>query len=130
MGRHNRDDELLAHMPATRRKLIEITGMPTRTAYNVIKRLHEAGKIHISAWHRTDGGGPFIQEWSAGPGVDAYCQLRPLTQKQIWRRYKLKSIQTGANEFKLARKRAIYHAEKAASSKNKATWFSALGVTA
>jgi hypothetical protein len=129
MGMHNNDERLLAHMPATRRKLIEITGMPTRTAYNVVKRLHEDGKIHIIGWERTHGGGPFVQIWQAGPGDDAYCQLRPMTQSQIWRRYKAKAIKSGANDFKLAAKRARYHADKRASAKTKATWLSALGMS-
>jgi hypothetical protein len=117
-------------MPATRRKLIEITGMPTRTAYNVVKRLHEDGKIHIIGWERTPGGGAFVQIWQAGPGDDAYCQLKPMTTSQIWARHKAKLRKSGELADKLAAKRAKYWADKAAASKNKATWFSALGMSA
>jgi hypothetical protein len=130
MGRKNTDEKLLEHMPATRRGLIEITGMPTKTAFNVIKRLHEGDRIHVIGWERTPGGGAFIQIWQAGPGVDAYCQLQPYTQSQIWARHKKKIRKSGELEDKLAAKRARYHADKAASSKTKATWFSALGVAA
>lgn len=129
MGRHNSDERVLEHLPGTRRHIIEKTGMPVRTAYNVLKRLHEAGKIHISGWERTPNGGPFVQIWQIGLGVDAYCQLRPMTTKQIWRRYKAKAIKSGANEDKLAAKRGRYHADKHAKSKTKATWLSALGVS-
>ncbi len=130
MGRHNSDERALSALPGTRRQIIEKTGMPQRTTYNVLKRLHEAGKIHISSWQRTEGGGPFVQVWQAGPGQDAYCQLRPITTGQIWKRYKAKAIKSGANEDKLAAKRARYHADRAASSKIKATWLSALGMSA
>lgn len=130
MGRHNSDERVLAHLPGTRRHIIEQTGMPVRTAYNVLKRLHEAGKIHISGWERTPNGGPFVQMWCIGPGVDAYCQLQPMTTAQIWQRHKRKIRKSGELEDKLAAKRARYHADKAASSKTKATWLSALGMTA
>ena len=76
------------------------------------------------------GGGPFVEQWKAGPGQDAYCQLRPMTTAQIWKRYKTKAIKSGANEDRQAAKRARYHADKAASSKTKATWLSALGISA
>jgi hypothetical protein len=129
MGRHNREHELLAHMPATRRKLIEQTGIPVRTAYSMLKRMHETGEIHVAGWDRTENGGPFVQIWQSGPGTDAYCQLQPFTTAQIWQRHKRKIRKSGELEDKLAANRARYHADKAASSKNKATWLSALGMT-
>lgn len=126
MARPNNDDRVLSTMPATKAEIMNRIGIPSRTLYEVIKRLHGSGKIHINGWKRTPGGGPFSPIYMEGEGKDVYCQLQPMDQSQIWRRHKRKMMATGEWEDKAAIKRARWHANKAAKSKVKAHFASTL----
>ena len=124
MARPINDDWLLPLMPGSTTEIADSAGKSIRSVHNMLSRLHAGGKIHISGWRRTDGSGPLVRIFSAGAGVDAYCQLRPMTKKQIYRRFKAKSIKNGRNDFRNAARRAKYWADKAVKRPN--TWASPL----
>lgn len=124
MPRPINDDWLLPLMPGTTTEIADSAGKSIRSVHNMLQRLRVEGKIHISGWRRTDGSGPLIRIFSAGNGVDAYCQLKPLTKKQIYRRWKLNAIKNGRNDFRNAERRGQYWADKAAKTPN--TWASSL----
>jgi hypothetical protein len=124
MPRPKNNERLLPMMPGTTTEIAQRAGISIRTVHNIIERLREEKMAYISGWRRTDGSGPLVRIFSAGEGVDAYCQLKPMSKKQIYRRFKAKSIKTGANDFKCAEKRAQYWAKKAVKTPN--TWASSL----
>jgi hypothetical protein len=39
--------------------------------------MHREGKCHITGWVKTKGGGSNQAIYTAGPGVDAPCKLKP-----------------------------------------------------
>jgi hypothetical protein len=85
-----------AAMPGSARDLQDKVPIHPRTISRIIMTLRREGatddpKInsacHIIKWKRSANGGAFQPVYALGPGRDAPCLLKPLTEKQVRQRY-------------------------------------------
>ena len=104
---------VLAALPGNLNTITASTGLGRTTVWRWLKDIHQAGESHITSWSRTEGGGPFLPTYTAGPGADAKCKLKPLTQAQKTARHMAKAKRDGRWEFRAAAQRARWAADRA-----------------
>lgn len=107
-------DYLLRSLPGTPKELIERTGLNPRTVTGLLKKLRASAELHIGKWSRSQGRGNFQPTYVAGPGKDAVCKLKPLTDSQIGKRCWARMKGTPAHDRRKAKDTARYFAKKAA----------------
>lgn len=109
---------VLEALPGTYAEIIERAHACRGTVENWLRVLRAEGQAHIGSWKRTEGrGGKYQPVFVAGPGQDAKCNLKRLPSETYQRRYKKRALEDGRYDQALARKRAQYHAERAAAGK-------------
>lgn len=62
---------ILASMPATQTKIIEITGLSQNSVFRMVRDIHAAGNCHIRSWKKSRGNQRLIAVFAAGKGKDA-----------------------------------------------------------
>lgn len=115
--RHSYCDVVLEAMPGTRREIEEKTGLSKTTVFRWVKELHACGWCFISTWRRPDRG-PWMPRYSAGPGKDAACKLKYLTEAEKSLRFRKKARANGSWEDRLAQVRMRYWQRKAATRRD------------
>ena len=105
---------VLSKMPGTPKQLREATGLPTRTVTGILTKAMAAGDCHITKWSRALGtSGAFQPTYTAGPGVNKVCRLKPLTDKQVGQRYWASIKDDERGDRRRARDQALYFERKA-----------------
>jgi hypothetical protein len=84
---NSRRQEVLDALPGSHVGVYEKTGMHRNVIGRWLKKLHDAGDIHIIGWGRTPGGGPFVPTYADGPGEDVPCTLKPIPMRENWHRH-------------------------------------------
>lgn len=84
---------ILDAMPAATPEIAHVIGAHRNVVNRWTARLHAAGEIHITGWVRWQGGP--LPIYTAGPGVDVVCLLRPYTAQQNYNRFKRKARANG-----------------------------------
>jgi DNA invertase Pin-like site-specific DNA recombinase len=100
-------------LPGSHAEIIKQTGLGRTTVWRWLKQMHQERCIHIARWHRTPGGGPFIPTYAKGPGKDAPCRLKPLTEAQKSARFRAAARKDGRWDDRNARVRARAAADRA-----------------
>lgn len=100
--------------PGTQADLCSRANVSLPTCSRWCAHLRACAEAHISGWTATAHGGPPSAVYSAGPGADVICSIKPLTQRQRDRRSRRLRRQSGAWEDRKAAERARYWAAKAA----------------
>lgn len=113
MPRASHQQLVIDAMPGTTMEIAEAAGVQQGTVVRWVRIMRAAGECHISKWVRTIGG-PIKAIYAHGPGQDAKCKLRALTDREYSRRYRRKAKEEGRYEFIQAKKRADYYSKKAA----------------
>lgn len=62
---------ILASMPATQTKIIEITGLSQNSVFRMVRDAHAAGHCHIRSWKKSRGNQRLIAVYAPGKGKDA-----------------------------------------------------------
>ncbi len=102
---------ILEAMPSVQRKICAVTGLSQSTVSRIVTRLHAEGKCHVHRW-RKGAGGRRMAVYKEGRGVDAVCNIPPLTTSEINARYKAKATRTGKIVEIRARNNACTRAAK------------------
>lgn len=100
-------------LPGNPADIAASTKLARTTVWRWLKAMHQDGECHVAKWMRNPQGGPFLPVYAAGPGVDAVCALKPLTEKQKSRRYRAAARRDGRWEDRNARVRARWRADHA-----------------
>lgn len=116
MPRPSHQQFVIDAMPGTTMEISAAAGVLPGTVVRWVRIMRAAGECHISGWVRSPSGegGPIKAVYAHGPGKDAKCNLRALTDKEYSRRFRRKAREEGRMEFIQAKKRAIYYSNKAA----------------
>jgi hypothetical protein len=77
---------ILAALPSEQSDVAATTGLSVATVSRWIARMHKAGQIRIGSWRRHPSGGEPIPTYVSGPGEDATCSIKPMTNTERCRR--------------------------------------------
>ncbi len=105
---------ILAALPGTIPEIMAKTNMTRWMARNRLREMHKDGKIKVGAWRRASTNGNPMPVFHKGPGKDKPCTLPRMTVAEMSRRYRESIAGTEQHDAMNARKRANYHADKAA----------------
>lgn len=75
------------HPGADGQELVEHCYCVKRNAYKTINRLRKMNLVHISGWITTNRAGPYVRQFSLGPGTDA-PKPKKLTRAEVMRRHR------------------------------------------
>lgn len=123
MAPPSRKHEVIAALPGTCPQIMKRTGVCQDSVNKWIRKLHEAGQIHITSWSWY--GCNKTPRYVLGPGRDAQCRLKAYTVAEHCQNYRNRKKKDEA-EFVAAKQRAIVNADRIVSSKQAATWLTAL----
>jgi hypothetical protein len=112
-------------MPGTVREIMVKSKLSRRTVQKWIAIMREAKESHITGWKRTPDKGPHHAIHGLGPGKDARCQFKPLSNKVRWKRHAAK-LTDEQWDIRRARDGARRNIKKAKAKPN--PWFGALMV--
>lgn len=82
--------ELQKGIPLSKYDIEQRCFVHRRTVNEYLKLMHQAGEIHIAAYHRISGRGSMSRYWLYGSGEDAECPKRK-TQAQIAKEYRARN---------------------------------------
>ena len=100
-------DAILAALPATYEEVVLRAGLLLHTVKYRMRVMRAAGLCHIGKWARVIGkGGRYMPVIHAGPGKDAPCAFKKLSDKQYSARYRKKHKHTETGEIRRAKGRA------------------------
>jgi hypothetical protein len=118
-------ERLLRAMPATRTELREKTYISRSSVTRALKAMHEAKWCYVGGWVRSDGCGPHLPVYFAGPGKDKPCKLKPTTTAERQKKCRAKAVKDGRRELQLAKDR-LRKKVKRLSKVGPQNWLSAL----
>jgi hypothetical protein len=81
---HTAKADIIQAMPGTTGQLVEKSGWHHDTVARWVRRMRKTGECRIVDWRRPNRTGNFVPVYGAGPGADAVCTLKPLTNSEDW----------------------------------------------
>lgn len=100
-------------LPGTMCDLVRKSGCAESTIRRWLHRLRAENECHISGWRRNYGG--HTPYYEAGPGKDARCNLKRLTNTEYARRWRAKMAGTEHGDVAAAKNRARKVADRVKS---------------
>lgn len=107
----------IAEKPGNLPQLEARTKLGKTTVWRWVTDMHEAGEVHITLWTRTRDGGPFKATYSAGPGVDAPCNIKPYSEAQKSKRF-YKKVKEKRDELRHVRAAALANADRMSKTRD------------
>ncbi len=111
-------------LPGTLGEIAAKSGARLGTVVRWLRIMRDADECHVGSWKRADGAGGFKRVYVDGPGRDAPCRLKRLSNTVYSARYR--ASHPDVVELRAIRTRGKYWADKAATTPQ--SWASALGV--
>ena len=123
MAPPSRKHEVIAALPGTCPQIVKRSGVCQDSVNKWVRRLHDAGEIHITGWSWS--GCNKTPRYTLGPGKDAKCRLKVFTVAEHCQNYRARKKKDEA-DFVAAKQRARDRADSVVRSKQSATWLSVL----